>query len=100
MGYLRCGWTCKRRISDDPVLQIFFKLYSYTTFDSDEACDVIVDGVGFSDQPGFRDGVISEAVDEVVAGNILYFSAAGDYGNGFKLTSVSFFPPFWPSKKT
>ena len=51
----------------------------------------MVDDIRFTDQPGFRDGIIAEAVDEVVADGALYFSAAGNTGNGFKFTSVSSF---------
>lgn len=48
-----------------------------------------MDDVSQSFEPGFRDGIISEAVDEVVAGGSLYFSSAGNYRNGYKFTSVS-----------
>lgn len=54
-----------------------------------EGCDVIVDDVSQGFEPGFRDGVISEAVNEVVAGGSLYFSSAGNCRNGYKFTSVS-----------
>lgn len=54
-----------------------------------EGCDVIVDDVSQSFEPGFRDGIISAAVDEVVAGGSLYFSSAGNSRNGYKFTSVS-----------
>ncbi|CAN0516640.1 unnamed protein product, partial [Scytosiphon promiscuus] len=43
-------------------------------------CDVIVDDIGVHDDPAFRDGVISQAVDQVVDSGNLYFSAAGNYG--------------------
>ena len=50
-------------------------------------CDVIVDDIGYDDEPFFSDGVASEAVDEVVtsislAGRpVAYYSAAGNDGD-------------------
>ena len=55
-----------------------------------EACDVIVDGVSYPTEPAFRDGVISQAVEKAVEAGTLYFASAGDYGNGYMFTSVSF----------
>ena len=54
-----------------------------------EGCDVIVDDIRQNEEPGFRDGVISKAVDEVVEAGGLYFSSAGNYRNGYKFTAVS-----------
>lgn len=50
-------------------------------------CDVIVDDIGFDDEPFFSDGIISQAVDDVVTSTTLagrpvaYFSAAGNDGD-------------------
>ena len=50
-------------------------------------CDVLVDDIGFSDEPFFSDGVVSEAVDEVVTSTtlpgkrVIYYSAAGNDGS-------------------
>jgi hypothetical protein len=50
-------------------------------------CDIIVDDIGFSDEPFFSDGIIAQAVDDVATSNSLpgkkvaYFSAAGNSGN-------------------
>ena len=42
--------------------------------------DVIVDDIGYLGQPFFQDGVIAQAVDQVVADGAAYFSAAGNSG--------------------
>jgi subtilisin family serine protease len=42
--------------------------------------DVIVDDIGYLDQPMFQDGIIAQAVDQVVADGVPYFSAAGNDG--------------------
>ena len=50
-------------------------------------CDIIVDDIGFADEPFFSDGIIAQAVDDVSTSNSLpgkkvaYFSAAGNGGN-------------------
>ena len=50
-------------------------------------CDVLVDDIGFSDEPFFSDSIIAEAVDEVVTSTSLagrrtiYYSAAGNDGS-------------------
>ena len=50
--------------------------------DQQGACgaDVIVDDVGYYDEPFFSDGIISDAVDDVTAQGVHYFSAAGNSG--------------------
>lgn len=43
--------------------------------------NIIVDDIGYPNEPFFQDGVISQAVDEVTSsGSIAYFSAAGNDG--------------------
>jgi subtilisin family serine protease len=39
---------------------------------------VIADDVGYPDEPFFQDGVIAQAVDQVAADGVAYFSAAGN----------------------
>ncbi len=44
-------------------------------------CDVIVDDTIYPTEPVFQDGIVADAVDTVVAGDTLYFSSVGNYGN-------------------
>jgi len=41
---------------------------------------VVVDDVTFPTEPMFQDGLVAQAVDQVVAAGVSYFSAAGNYG--------------------
>ncbi len=42
--------------------------------------NIIVDDLGFADEPLFQDGLISQAIDTVIAQGVTYFSAAGNAG--------------------
>jgi len=44
-------------------------------------CRIIVDDLTFPNEPPFQDGPISQAVDDVTAKGVLYFSSAGNSGN-------------------
>ena len=43
-----------------------------------EGASVIVDDVGYFEEPFFQDGPVAAAIDEVVAKGVTYFSAAGN----------------------
>lgn len=52
---------------------------------------VIVDDVGYPDEPFFQDGILAQAVNQVQAAGVAYFSAAGNDGiNAYDNTAPSF----------
>ncbi|MGH8460956.1 MAG: S8 family peptidase [Stenotrophobium sp.] len=52
---------------------------------------IIVDDVGYPDEPMFQDGIVAEAIDQVAAQGVTYFSAAGNDGrNAYENTAPSF----------
>ncbi len=44
-------------------------------------CRVIVDDVGYFREPAFQDGVVAQAVADVVASGVQYYSSAGNSGH-------------------
>jgi hypothetical protein len=45
-----------------------------------DSCDIIVDDITYITEPFLSDGVVSQAVDNVVAQGVTYFSSAGNFG--------------------
>jgi subtilisin family serine protease len=61
----------------------------------DAGCDIIVDDITYITEPFFQDGIVAQAVNDVVAEGVVYFSAAGNFGsNAYENT---FFPGSAPS---
>jgi len=50
-------------------------------------CDIIIDDVGYFDEPPFQDGIVAQAVNTVTADGALYFSSAGNEGSIAKNTA-------------
>ncbi|MGZ8524352.1 MAG: MBG domain-containing protein, partial [Chitinophagaceae bacterium] len=44
-------------------------------------CDVIVDDITYVTEPFLQDGKVAQAVDQVAAQGVTYFSSAGNFGN-------------------
>lgn len=75
------------------------KLYFATAFTSDASfadniialaaagCKVIVDDVSYSEEFAFQDGIIAQAVNQVTAAGVIYFSSAANSGSLTKGTS-------------
>lgn len=55
---------------------------------SEFKCDIIVDDVFYFNESPFQDAIIARAVNDVTADGALYFSAAGNEGNGLRLESL------------
>ncbi len=52
---------------------------------------IIVDDVGYPDEPFFQDGIVAQAVDAAAAQGVAYFSAAGNDGrNAYETTTPVF----------
>ena len=47
----------------------------------DGPCDIIVDDLTYITEPFQRDGVVAQAVNQVVQQGVTYFSSAGNFGN-------------------
>jgi subtilisin family serine protease len=47
----------------------------------DSGCQIIIDDVNYLNESPFQDGLIAQAVNEVTADGVIYFSAAGNSGN-------------------
>ena len=56
--------------------------------------DVLVDDIGFLTAPFFQDGLVAQAVDEVVINNgVTYFSSAGNSAdNSYESSNINFTP--------
>ena len=48
---------------------------------ADAGADIIVDDIGYFLAPFFQDGPVAQAVDQVVANGVSYFSSAGNSDN-------------------
>ncbi|WP_439882759.1 S8 family serine peptidase [Pontibacter sp. MBLB2868] len=44
-------------------------------------CNILVDDITYISDPYFSDGIVAQAVDEVTAQGVTYFSAAGNFGD-------------------
>ncbi|WP_052316757.1 S8 family peptidase [Rudanella lutea] len=73
-----------------PGAQLFFRTAFISNTDfaagiqqlANLGCKVIIDDIGYFEEPFFQDGVIAQSVDNVKNNNgVTYFSAAGNSGN-------------------
>jgi subtilisin family serine protease len=55
-------------------------------------CDIIVDDIGYLDDAYFQDGIIAQAVDDVVMQGVSYFSAVGNDGRNAWDAPAGFVP--------
>ncbi len=56
---------------------------------ADAGATVIVDDIGYLDEPAYQDGIVSQAVDAVAAQDVVYLSSAGNSGTeGFELVDA------------
>lgn len=71
--------------------------------------DIIVDDLLIINEPMFQDGIVSQAVDSVVAGGVAYFSAAGNSGresfegafdDSGEIFCIEIFPPIGDCEPT
>jgi hypothetical protein len=54
---------------------------------------IIVDDVGYPDEPFFQDGIVAQAIDAAAAQGVAYFSSAGnDARNAYETTTPVFVP--------
>jgi Subtilase family len=53
---------------------------------------IIDDDVGYPDEPFFQDGVVSQAIDQVAAQGVAYFSSAGNEGHNSYENTAPLFP--------
>jgi hypothetical protein len=53
---------------------------------------IIDDDVGYPDEPFFQDGVVAQAIDQVAASGVAYFSSAGNNGRNSYENSAPAFP--------
>lgn len=62
---------------------------------ADNGCKIIVDDVGWTNQPYFQDGIIGQKIDDVTNNDgVIYFSAAGNAGTeAYESTNINMVMP-------
>jgi Subtilase family len=48
---------------------------------ADAGCKIIVDDIGYPDEPVFKDGILAQKINAVAASGVFYFSSAGNEGS-------------------